>query len=123
MAVEKPDLTPSEMLDVALFSEYLNAMSDEDLLHAEKLILELVEHPGWLLVQDILGKTLEASTARMRHANPKDPATMWRDIGTQAGIDSARQVTRAIVHKARRRQEKIAEKQSRRERTAVSSEA
>lgn len=117
------DLEPNERLDVAAYVQHVRKMGDEDLLHAKKLVLELVEHPGWVLVQEIIAKAVDASTARMRYADPKDPATMWRDIGVQAGMDSQRQVTRAILEVSRRREERIAEQVRRREGAAETAEA
>lgn len=117
------DLDPNERLDVAAYAAHVRKMGDEELLHAKKLVLELVEHPGWVLVQEIIAKAVDASTARMRYADPKDPASMWRDIGVQAGMDSQRAVTRAIVELARKREDKIAEKVRRREGAAETAEA
>lgn len=117
------DLEPGEKLDVRLYFAHLRKLSDEELLQAERDVLELLEHPGWLRVQEIVAATLEGSTARMRYADPKDPATMWRDIGMQAGMDSVRVITKAVLFVAQRRQKKIAEKVEREQRKAASREA
>lgn len=117
------DLTPGEKLDVRLYLAHLKALGDEELIEAERDVLDLLEHPGWLRIQAIVAETLEGSTARMRYADPKDPATMWRDIGVQAGMDSVRVISKAILFAAQRRQAKIADKVAREERAAASREA
>ena len=115
-------MEPDERLDVAMFGPVVRAMGDEDLLHAEKLVLELKEHPGWVLVQEIIAKTVDVSTMNLRYASVKDHATMARDIGAQAGMESQKHVVNAILHFARKRQERIAEKVRRREGSAALAE-
>jgi hypothetical protein len=107
-----------ERLDVLVFAPYVSKLSDEDLLQAEKQILELEQHPGWVLVQEIIGQAVDASAKKLRYASVKDHATQSRDIGMQAGMESSRSIARAILLTAEERQRKIAEKVRRREASA-----
>ncbi len=105
------------------FGPAVRALDDEALLQAEKQILSLMEHPGWVLVQDIIAKTVDVSTQKLRYDPVKDHATMARDMGFQAGMESQKSVTKAIVHFARKREQRIAETVERRERGHVGAEA
>jgi hypothetical protein len=116
-------LSPNERADVGFFGPTVRALDDEVLLQAEKLILDLIEHPGWVLVQDIIAETVDVSTQKLRYDPVKDHATVARDIGFQAGLESQKSITKAILHYAQKRQKRIAESVERRERTAATAEA
>ena len=97
-----------ERKDVDMFAPHVSGMDDEELFAARKSILELLTHPGWVLVQEIIGRSVDVSTLNMRYGAVADHAKLARDIGFQAGMVSQKSVTRAVLEVANKREEKIA---------------
>lgn len=102
---------PARRTDEAPYAPRVRAWKDDEVFAAERHVRELIEHPGWILVQGLLSDARESSLQRVIHTAVLEQAVYARALGQVSGLEQSGIAARAVLSAAEDVRREIGERQ------------
>ena len=84
------------------FTARLRDWDSERLFTADRQVRELIEHPGYRVVLDLIGAANESAQTRMKHGPIMEQAEYARAHGLMAGLESVKSAAESVLIEAER---------------------